>query len=61
MSSRFAIPFRRTPGEPDADIFLHMETVRLAGAGDLQPGQLLEARVAQGRKGLTAVDVRLPA
>lgn len=48
------------PHEPDTDIFLHMETVRHAGAGDLQPGQLLEARVAEGRKGLTAVDLRLP-
>ena len=53
--------FVNRPGEPDTDIFLHMETVRHAGAGDLQPGELLEARVARGRKGLTAVDVRLPA
>jgi len=42
------------------DIFLHMETVRLANIGDLQPGQQLEARVAASRKGLTAVEVRLP-
>lgn len=40
------------------DVFLHMETLREAGIGDLQPGQRLEARVAQGRKGLTAVELR---
>ena len=42
------------------DVFLHMETVRLANIGDLQPGQQLEARIAASRKGLTAVEVRLP-
>ena len=47
-------------GQPDADIFLHMETVRRSGAGELEPGQMLEARIANGRKGLTAVDLRLP-
>ena len=40
------------------DVFVHMETVRLAGIGDLQPGQQLEARVATSRKGLTAVELR---
>ena len=42
----------------DGDIFLHMETVRRAGIVDLQPGDRLEARIAQGRKGLTAVDLQ---
>jgi CspA family cold shock protein len=46
-----------TAGE---DVFLHMETVRQANIGDLQPGQHLEARIAASRKGLTAVEVRLP-
>lgn len=41
------------------DIFVHMETVREAGLGDLQPGERLEARIADGRKGLTAVELRL--
>ena len=44
--------------EPEQDIFLHMETVRRAALNELQPGDRLEARVAEGRKGLTAVDLR---
>ena len=45
-------------GAPDADIFVHMETVRLAGLADLQPEDRVEARIADGRKGLTAVELR---
>ncbi|WP_300975351.1 cold-shock protein [Sphingomonas sp. LHG3406-1] len=45
-------------GASEQDIFLHMETVRRAGLGDLQPGDRMEARIAEGRKGLTAVDLR---
>lgn len=40
------------------DIFVHMETVRLAGIADLNPGDRLEARIAEGRKGQTAVELR---
>ena len=40
------------------DVFVHMETVRNAGLPDLQPGQRLEARIAEGKKGLTAVELR---
>ena len=43
----------------EEDVFLHMETVRQADIGDLQPGQRIEARIASSRKGLTAVEVRL--
>ena len=43
-----------------ADIFVHMETVRSAGISDLSPGDRLEARIAEGRKGQTAVELRLP-
>jgi CspA family cold shock protein len=43
---------------PEQDIFLHMETVRRAVLNDLQPGDRLAARIAEGRKGLTAVDLR---
>ena len=46
-------------GNVDSDIFVHMETVRLAGIIDLAPGETLEARIAEGRKGLTAVELRL--
>ena len=45
-------------GDADEDIFVHMETVRQAGLGELQPGQPLEARIAPSAKGLTAVELR---
>ena len=46
-------------GEADPhDVLVHMETVRISGLGDLEPGQRLEARIADGRKGLTAVELR---
>ena len=41
------------------DVFVHMETVRSAHLGELQPGQKLEARIAPSSKGLTAVELRL--
>lgn len=41
----------------DADIFVHMETVRRGGLAELQPGDALRARVADGVKGLLAVAV----
>jgi CspA family cold shock protein len=40
------------------DVFVHMETVRQAHLGDLQPGQSLEARIAASDKGLTAIELR---
>jgi CspA family cold shock protein len=40
------------------DVFIHMETVRQSGLGDLEPGERLEARIASSSKGLTAVEVR---
>jgi cold shock protein len=40
------------------DVFVHMETVRTAHLGELQPGQKLEARIAPSSKGLTAVELR---
>ncbi len=45
-------------GGEEEDVFVHMETVRNAGLGELQPGQQLEARVASSAKGLTAVELR---
>ena len=49
---------RAGEGENGEDIFVHMETVRQSQIVDLQPGQQLEARIAEGRKGLTAVELR---
>lgn len=47
-------------GTEGEDIFVHMETARTSGVGELQQGQLLEARIAEGPKGLTAVELQLP-
>ena len=48
------------PEDGTQDVFVHMETVRQSQIVDLQPGQQLEARIASGRKGLTAVELREP-
>jgi CspA family cold shock protein len=48
---------RPSDGEGE-DIFVHMETVREARLGELEPGQPLEARIAPSGKGLTAVELR---
>ncbi len=45
-------------GGEEEDVFVHMETVRHAGLGELHPGERLEARVASSPKGLTAVELR---
>lgn len=45
-------------GEDSPDIFVHMETVRNAQLEELQPGDQVEARIAEGKKGLTAVALR---
>ena len=51
--------FVNREGEQE-DVFVHMETVRQSGLGELQPGQQLEARIAPSAKGLTAVELRAP-
>jgi CspA family cold shock protein len=40
------------------DVFVHMETVRTSHLPELQPGQMLEARIAPSSKGLTSVELR---
>lgn len=44
-------------GADSADIFLHMETLRRAGIGEVEPGQPLLARIVDGQKGPLAVAV----
>ncbi len=39
----------------ETDIFVHMETLRRAGLGEIEPGQALRARCVSGNKGLLAV------
>jgi len=40
-----------------ADIFVHMETLRRGGLGEVEPDQPLRARIVEGRKGPLAVVV----
>src|SRR3954463_15020055 len=50
--------FLKRPDEVGGeDVFVHMETVRHAHLGELQPGQQLSARIAPSSKGLTAVEI----
>lgn len=46
--------------DDDADIFVHMETLRRAGITDVMPETALRARIGEGNKGLMAVEVALP-
>jgi cold shock protein len=43
----------------DADIFVHMETLRLAGILDVMPQDALSARIVESDKGLLAVEVEV--
>ena len=47
-----------TRGDGTPDIFVHMETVRASGLGELQPGQRVQVSFGDGGKGLLAVQLR---
>jgi cold shock protein len=42
----------------DRDVFVHMETLRRAGIGEVQPDDPVMARLVEGEKGLLAVEVK---
>ncbi len=48
-----------TRGDGSEDIFVHMETLRRTGLGELQPGQRVKVSFGQGPKGLLAAQVLL--
>lgn len=47
-----------TRGDDTEDIFVHMETLRRNGMGELQQGSRIQVSFAAGSKGLLAIDVR---
>jgi len=47
-----------TRGGDTVDIFIHMETLRKCGMGELQQGQRVQVSFATGGKGLLAIDIR---
>ncbi|GAB4520478.1 MAG: cold-shock protein [Amphiplicatus sp.] len=47
-----------TRGENTDDIFVHMETLRRCGMGELAPGQRVQVSFASSPKGLLAMEVR---
>lgn len=47
-----------TQGEGTPDIFVHMETLRRYGLGELKPGDAVLVRYGPGSKGLMAAEVR---
>ena len=44
-------------GSDGADVFVHMETLRRGGLGEVEPEQMLSARIVDGAKGPLAVVV----
>lgn len=48
-----------TRGDGTEDIFIHMETLRHYGIGEVRPGESLLVRFGDGPKGLMAAEVRL--
>lgn len=50
--------FLTRPGVDGQDVFVHMETVRNSEIAEIEQGQMIEARIAETRRGLTAVELR---
>ena len=42
------------------DVFVHMETLRIAGIGEILPDEMVHARLVRSEKGLLAVEVKMP-
>lgn len=47
-----------TRGDGTDDIFVHMETLRKCGMGELMEGQRVQVSFAEGAKGLLAIDIQ---
>ncbi|NNE41048.1 MAG: cold shock domain-containing protein [Marinicaulis sp.] len=47
-----------TCGDKSSDIFVHMETARRCGMGELVQGQPVQVSFAEGPKGLLAIELR---
>jgi CspA family cold shock protein len=47
-----------TRGDNTEDIFVHMETLRRCGMGELNQGQRVQVSFASGSKGLLAIEIR---